>query len=160
MLIGTLAIAGVPGLAGFFSKDEILWQAWSAHNGAFRPLWYIGYITALMTSFYMFRLIFLTFFGSSRMSHEVEHHVHESPKSMTVPLVILATCSIFAGYLGVGPSIARFVGLHGDTNRFEHFLAPVFDNPTERTATVETAAVNGAAPAEEKKRKARPASTC
>jgi NADH-quinone oxidoreductase subunit L len=151
MLIGTLAIAGVPGFAGFFSKDEILWQAWSAHNGAFRPLWYIGYITALMTSFYMFRLIFLTFFGSSRMSHEVEHHVHESPKSMTVPLIVLATCSIFAGYLGVGPSIARFVGLHGDTNRFEHFLAPVFDNPTEKNSAVE-----GAAPADEKKEEGSP----
>jgi NADH-quinone oxidoreductase subunit L len=154
MLIGTLAIAGVPGLAGFFSKDEILWQAWSAHNGAFRPLWYVAYATALMTSFYMFRLIFLTFFGSSRMSHEVEHHVHESPRSMTVPLMILATCSIFAGYLGVGPSIARFVGLHGETNRFEHFLAPVFDNPTEKHAAVEGA--EGAAPAEEKKEEGSP----
>jgi NADH-quinone oxidoreductase subunit L len=156
MLIGTLAIAGVPGLAGFFSKDEILWQAWSAHNGAFRPLWYVAYATALMTSFYMFRLIFLTFFGSSRMSHEVEHHVHESPKSMTVPLIILATCSIFAGYLGLSPSIARFVGLHGETNRFEHFLAPVFDNPTEKTATAEAAATEGAAPAEEKKGEGSP----
>ena len=132
MLIGTLAIAGVPGLAGFFSKDEILWQAWSAHNGAFRPLVVPRLHTALMTSFYMFRLIYLTFFGSSRMSHEVEHHVHESPKSMTVPLMILATCAIFAGYLGVSPSLARFVGLHGETNRFEHFLAPVFDNPSEQ----------------------------
>jgi NADH-quinone oxidoreductase subunit L len=140
MLIGTLAIAGIPGLAGFFSKDEILWQAWSAHNGAFRPLWYVAFATALMTSFYMFRLIFLTFFGSSRMSHETEHHVHESPKSMTVPLIVLATCSIFAGYLGVGPSLARFVGLHGDTNRFEHFLAPVFENNTEKTSAAESGA--------------------
>ena len=134
MLIGTLAIAGVPGFAGFFSKDEILWQAWSAHNGAFRPLWYVGYITALMTSFYMFRLIFLTFFGSSRMSHEIEHHVHESPRSMTVPLIVLAICSVFAGYLGVSPSLARLVGLHGETNRFEHFLAPVFENPMEKSS--------------------------
>ena len=60
-----------------------------------------------MTSFYMFRLIFLTFFGGPRMTHEAEHHVHESPKSMTVPLIVLAICSIFAGYLGVSPSIAR-----------------------------------------------------
>jgi NADH-quinone oxidoreductase subunit L len=151
MLIGTLAIAGIPGLAGFFSKDEILWQAWSAHNGAFRPLWYIAYATALMTSFYMFRLIYLTFFGSSRMSHEVEHHVHESPASMTMPLIVLATCSIFAGYLGVSPSIARFVGLHGETNRFEHFLAPVFDNATEKSSSVE-----GTAPAEENKGEGSP----
>ena len=140
MLIGTLAIAGIPGLAGFFSKDEILWQAWSAHNGEFRILWYVAFATALMTSFYMFRLIFLTFFGSSRMSHEVEHHVHESPKSMTVPLVVLAFCAIFAGYLGVSPSLARFVGLHGDTNRFEHFLAPVFENPSENAAVAEPSA--------------------
>jgi NADH-quinone oxidoreductase subunit L len=131
MLIGTLAIAGIPGLAGFFSKDEILWQAWSAHNGAFRALWYVAFATALMTSFYMFRLIFLTFYGGARMSHETEHHVHESPRSMTVPLIVLACCSVFAGYLGVSPSIARLVGVHGETNRFEHFLAPVFENSTE-----------------------------
>ncbi len=154
MLIGTLAIAGIPGLAGFFSKDEILWQAWSAHNGAFRPLWYIGYVTALMTSFYMFRLIYLTFFGSSRMSHDVEHHVHESPKSMTVPLMVLAFCAIFSGYLGVGPSIARFVGLHGETNRFEHFLAPVFDNGTEKAEKASVA--ESGAPVEGKSEEGSP----
>jgi NADH-quinone oxidoreductase subunit L len=139
MLIGTLAIAGIPGLAGFFSKDEILWQAWSAHNGAFRALWYVAFATALMTSFYMFRLIFLTFYGGPRMSHETEHHVHESPRSMTVPLIILACCSVFAGYLGVSPSIARLVGVHGETNRFEHFLAPVFENSTESASVSEAA---------------------
>jgi NADH-quinone oxidoreductase subunit L len=155
MLIGTLAIAGIPGLAGFFSKDEILWQAWSAHNGAFRPLWYVGFVTALMTSFYMFRLIFLTFFGKPRMSHEVEHHVHESPRSMTVPLIALATCSIFAGYLGVSPSIARFVGLHGETNRFEHFLAPVFENSTENSLE-KLSIAESAAPLEEKKEDGSP----
>ncbi|MDR3763442.1 MAG: NADH-quinone oxidoreductase subunit L [Acidobacteriota bacterium] len=135
MLVGTLAIAGIPGLAGFFSKDEILWQAWSAHNGEFRILWLLGVVTALMTSFYMFRLIYLTFFGQGRMSHEVEHHIHESPRSMTVPLIVLALCSVFAGYLGVSPSIARIVGLHGQTNRFEHFLAPVFENHAEASAS-------------------------
>jgi NADH-quinone oxidoreductase subunit L len=140
MLIGTLAIAGIPGLAGFFSKDEILWQAWSAHDGAFRALWYVAFATALMTSFYMFRLIFLTFFGKPRMTHEVEHHVHESPASMTLPLIVLAMCSIFAGYLGVSPSIARLVGLHGETNRFEHFLAPVFENGAEKMSITESAA--------------------
>jgi NADH-quinone oxidoreductase subunit L len=131
MLIGTLAIAGIPGLSGFFSKDEILWQAWSAHHGAFRPLWYLAFITALMTSFYMFRLIFLTFFGSPRMSHEVEHHIHESPRSMTFPLIVLAVCSVFAGYLGVSPSLARLVGIQGESNVFAHFLAPVFENRVE-----------------------------
>jgi NADH-quinone oxidoreductase subunit L len=121
MLVGTLAIVGFPGLAGFFSKDEILWQAWSAHNGQFRVLWIVGFIAALCTSFYMFRLIWLTFWSPSRVSHEAEHHLHESPKSMTVPLVVLAICSVFAGYLGVPKAI-------GGTNRFEKFLEPVFEN--------------------------------
>jgi len=118
MFVATLAIAGIPGLAGFFSKDEILWQAWK-----YSPyLWAIGFITALMTAFYMFRLIYLTFWSPSRVaSHEVEHHIHESPKSMTVPLVILAFFSITAGYLGVSPSL-------GGSNRFEKFLEPVFAN--------------------------------
>jgi NADH-quinone oxidoreductase subunit L len=139
MLIGTLAIAGIPGLAGFFSKDEILWQAWSAHHGAFRALWYVAFVTALMTSFYMFRLIFLTFFGGPRMSPEVEHHVHESPRSMTLPLVVLAAGAVLAGYLGVSPSIARLVGIHGETNRFEHFLAPVFENSAENASIAASA---------------------
>src|SRR6516164_11713136 len=119
MLVGTLAIAGIPGFAGFFSKDAILWETWSREAGAYRYLWYIAFLTALMTSFYMFRLIYLTFFGKPRMSHEVEHHIHESPKSMTVPLVILALCSLGAGYLGMPHSL-------GGTNRFEKFLEPVF----------------------------------
>jgi NADH-quinone oxidoreductase subunit L len=119
MLIATLAIAGIPGLAGFFSKDEILWQTWSQQEGAYRFLWYIGYATAIMTAFYMFRLMYLTFWSPSRMSHEVEHHVHESPKSMTVPLIVLAFFSIFAGYLGLPHSL-------GGSNRFEKFLEPVF----------------------------------
>jgi NADH-quinone oxidoreductase subunit L len=121
MLIGTIAIAGFPPLAGFFSKDEILWQAWSSNGGAMRPLWYIGYATAIMTAFYMFRLVWLTFFSQPRMDHETEHHVHESPKAMTVPLVVLAVCSIFAGFLGVPHAL-------GGSDRFEHFLAPVFEN--------------------------------
>src|SRR5271170_1778973 len=119
MLIATLAIAGIPGFAGFFSKDAILWETWSREAGAYRYLWYIAFLTALMTSFYMFRLIYLTFFGKPRMSHEVEHHIHESPKSMTVPLVILAICSIGAGFLGLPHSL-------GGSNRFEKFLEPVF----------------------------------
>jgi len=119
MFIGMLAIAGIPGLAGFFSKDEILWQTWSSEGGAYRILWFLGIVTALMTAFYMGRLIFLTFFGQPRMSHEVEHHVHESPKSMTGTLVALAICSVFAGWLGLPHSL-------GGTNRFEKFLEPVF----------------------------------
>jgi NADH-quinone oxidoreductase subunit L len=119
MFIGMLAIAGIPGLAGFFSKDEILWQAWTSEAFAYHILWFIGFFTALMTAFYMGRLIYLTFYGKPRMSHEVEHHVHESPKSMTVPLVILAICSVGAGYLGIPHSLLG-------SNRFEKFLEPVF----------------------------------
>ncbi|MGA9528605.1 MAG: NADH-quinone oxidoreductase subunit L [Terriglobales bacterium] len=119
MFVGMLAIAGIPGFAGFFSKDEILWQTWSSEGGAYRILWFVGFATALMTAFYMGRLIFLTFFGKPRMSHEVEHHIHESPKSMTIPLVILAICSVFAGWLGLPHSL-------GGSNRFEKFLEPVF----------------------------------
>src|ERR1700756_991629 len=119
MLIATLAIAGIPGFAGFFSKDAILWETWSREGGAYRYLWYIAFLTALMTSFYMFRLIYLTFFGKPRMSHEVEHHIHESPKTMTVPLIILAICSVGAGFLGLPHSL-------GGSNRFEKFLEPVF----------------------------------
>jgi NADH-quinone oxidoreductase subunit L len=141
MFVGTLAIAGIPPLAGFFSKDEILWQAWSSHDGAFRILWVLGFATALMTSFYMFRLITLTFFGKPRMSHEVEHHLHESPKSMTGPLVVLAICAVFAGFLGVPKSL-------GGTNVFEKFLEPVF--ATEHTIAAEEATPLKAPAKEEK----------
>ncbi len=126
MLIATLAIAGIPPFAGFFSKDEILWQAWTSEGVAYHLLWIIGYATALMTAFYMFRLMYLTFWSKPRMSHEVEHHVHESPASMTMPLVALAVMSLFAGFLGFPQSIARVFGIHGETNRFEAYLAPVF----------------------------------
>jgi NADH-quinone oxidoreductase subunit L len=121
MLVGTLAIAGIPPLAGFFSKDEILWQAWSSHNGGFRALWVVGFVAAVCTAFYMFRLITLTFWSPSRLSHDADHHVHESPKTMTVPLVILAICSCLAGFLGVPKALMG-------TNRFEKFLEPVFEN--------------------------------
>jgi NADH-quinone oxidoreductase subunit L len=131
MFIATLAIAGIPPFAGFFSKDEILWQAWTSESVAYHVLWFIGYATALMTAFYMFRLIFLTFYSKPRMSHEVEHHIHESPASMTMPLVVLAVMSLFAGFLGFPQSLARLVGIHGQTNRFEAFLDPVFSKEAQ-----------------------------
>jgi NADH-quinone oxidoreductase subunit L len=117
MLIATLAIAGIPGFAGFFSKDEILEAAQSGPH-ANTALWLLGVFGALLTSFYMFRLIFLTFFGEKRFDeHKV--HVHESPKSMTIPLMILAFLSIFGGWVAA-PHFA------GGVDHFEKFVHPVF----------------------------------
>ncbi len=116
-VIGSLALAGIFPFAGFFSKDEILWSVYNA-GGLGSALWLLGIAGAFLTAFYSFRLIYLTFFGRSRMDHEVEHHVHESPPVMTVPLMILAFFSVFIGFLGV-PIIE-----HG--NKFAAFLAPVF----------------------------------
>jgi NADH-quinone oxidoreductase subunit L len=99
--LATAAIAGIPPLAGFFSKDEILWFAFASSHGGSTLLWLVASITSLMTSFYMFRLLWLTFFGASRMSHEVEHHVHESPLSMTGVLAVLAVLSAVGGFFAL-----------------------------------------------------------
>ena len=99
--IATAAIAGIPPLAGFFSKDEILWYAFASPMGGSPLLWAVASLTALLTSYYMFRLLWLTFFGKSRMSHEVEHHVHESPLSMTGVLMLLALLSAVGGFIAV-----------------------------------------------------------
>jgi NADH-quinone oxidoreductase subunit L len=99
-LMGTLAIAGIPGLAGFFSKDMILEAVWHSPNYG-RILWSVGLLTAGITSFYMFRLLILTFFGKARYTHDDVHHVHESSASMLIPLVILAIGSIGGGYLNI-----------------------------------------------------------
>ncbi len=116
-LIATLAIAGIPGLSGFFSKDEILWMAFSSPRGHFL-LWMVAAITAGMTAFYMFRALFMTFFGESRVDHHVAHHIHESPKIMTIPLMVLAFLSIVGGYIGV-PHVL------GGANHIHEFLMPV-----------------------------------
>jgi NADH-quinone oxidoreductase subunit L len=127
MGIATLAIAGIPPFAGFWSKDEILWKAYSSNHGSW-VFWLVGVITAFITSFYMFRLLFMTFFGdyrgtqvdahghsTSAHGHDAHGHgePHESPMVMLVPLMILALLSIVGGLVGIG-------------NRFEHFLEPVF----------------------------------
>jgi NADH-quinone oxidoreductase subunit L len=124
-LIGTVAIAGIPPLAGFWSKDEILASAFAGHHYA---LWGIGMVTALMTSFYMFRLLFLTFYGPSRMDHHVAHHIHESPPTMTLPLSILAALSIVAGFLGFPP----------ESGLLHHFLAPLMAAPSEHHLSLST----------------------
>jgi NADH-quinone oxidoreductase subunit L len=121
-----VAIAGVPGFSGFFSKDEILWKAFSA-GGPYLIIWAIAAIAAGMTAFYMFRLLFGTFHGECRASEEVKHHIHESPKVMTIPLMILAGLSVVGGYVGV-PHIL------GGANRIEQFLEPVFGGAGEHTA--------------------------
>jgi NADH-quinone oxidoreductase subunit L len=121
MFIATLAIAGIPPLAGFWSKDEILWRAYQVSW----VYWLIGVVTAFITSFYMFRLLYMTFFGdyrgvqeqaSGQASHGHDAHghgePHESPMVMLVPLMILALLSLFGGFVGWG-------------HHFEHFLAPV-----------------------------------
>jgi NADH-quinone oxidoreductase subunit L len=114
-LIGCLAIAGFPFTAGFFSKDEILWEAFQANT----LLWAIAAITAFMTAFYMFRAVFMTFYGESRMEPEVERHLHESPAVMTIPLIMLAILSVVGGYVGVPSLIAQ------GWNKFHDFLSPV-----------------------------------
>jgi NADH-quinone oxidoreductase subunit L len=115
MLIGTLAIAGVFPLAGFFSKDEILFHAWQDGGPL---LWGVGLTGALLTAFYMFRLYFLTFHGEERLTPEAKHHLHESPNSMTIPLLILAALSVVGGWINI-PLVegGQILG---------HFLEPVF----------------------------------
>jgi NADH-quinone oxidoreductase subunit L len=115
MLIGTIAIAGIPPLSGFFSKDEILAHAFESN----KALWIGGFIGALFTAFYMFRMLFLTFYGKFRGTFEEEKHIHESPLSMTFPLIVLAVLSIIGGFLNIPEAIG---GNHG----LASFLTPVF----------------------------------
>jgi NADH-quinone oxidoreductase subunit L len=134
MLIATLAIAGIPGFAGFFSKDEIL-EAAGAGPHANLWLWLLGILGAGLTSFYMFRLVFLTFFGKPRFDeHQV--HVHESPKNMTVPLMILAFCSIFGGWFAA-PHLV------GGTEYFENFLHPVFSSYGVQAVAAQAGSLTG-----------------
>ncbi len=140
MTFATFAIGGFPPFAGFFSKDEILWKAYSSEYGSW-VFWLIGVITAFITSFYMFRLWFLTFFGDYRGTaaedadgghahgHDDQSHghghggPHESPWVMLGPLVVLAFLSLVGGWIGIG-------------GRFEHFLAPVFHVPAFREVSI------------------------
>jgi len=121
MFAAVLAISGIPLFSGFFSKDEILWKAFSQGN---LILWIIGLVTAGMTAFYMFRLFFLTFFGKSRVDESIKSHIHESSKIMTVPLAVLAVLSVIGGYIGIPKSL-------GGGNNFESFLSPVFGEKGE-----------------------------
>lgn len=116
-LLACLAIAGMPPFSGFFSKDEILAAAYNSNP----LLWAVGVAGAVMTAFYMFRLYAMTFHGKFRGTSEQEHHLHESPKAITIPLVVLATLSVIGGLIGIPE-----VFMHGG-HRLESFLAPVFE---------------------------------
>jgi NADH-quinone oxidoreductase subunit L len=125
-LLASISISGIPPFAGFFSKDEILWKSYTAH-GAGHTVYYLLAIAAFLTAFYSFRVIFMTFFGENRSSHEVAHHIHESPWVMLGPLVILATLAVVAGFVGV-PEVL------GGSNNFHAFMSHVFGGHEEALA--------------------------
>ncbi|HEV2063885.1 MAG TPA: NADH-quinone oxidoreductase subunit L [Thermoanaerobaculia bacterium] len=122
-LVATLALAGIPPLAGFFSKDAILTSvfAWRPDAAAWLPkaLFSVGLLTAGLTAFYMFRLVSMTFYGKFRGTPDQEHHLHESPRAMTVPLIALAVLSVVAGWIGLPAVFGE------NANRFETFLKPI-----------------------------------
>jgi NADH-quinone oxidoreductase subunit L len=123
-LISTLAIAGFPLFAGFFSKDEIIWNAFASVHGS-ASLWIILVLASLATSFYMFRIVFLAFFGDCRLPAEKKAHLHESPFSITLPLALLGILSLVGGFVGVPHILANHLG--HIPNYFEGFLKPVFN---------------------------------
>jgi NADH-quinone oxidoreductase subunit L len=131
MLIGAVAIAGIPPLAGFFSKDEILGEAFK--NG-FVWVWAVGFVVAGLTAFYMFRLMGLTFWGGSRVDPQVEPNIHESPPSMTIPLVLLAIPSVLLGLL---------LGLPFGNGLLKHWLEPVFGETVAASGRVESVSLFG-----------------
>ncbi|MGA2435911.1 MAG: NADH-quinone oxidoreductase subunit L [Bryobacteraceae bacterium] len=138
MFLGTLAIAGVPGLAGFFSKDEILWQVFSNPAGS-KLVYAVGIVTAGMTAFYMWRLMAMTFYGQSRVDAHTAAHIHESPKTMTVPLMALAAGSVLAGWVGVPKLWSAFPD---GFRLFERWLASVLGSEQAAPA-VEHASQHG-----------------
>jgi NADH-quinone oxidoreductase subunit L len=122
MLLASLSISGIPGFAGFFSKDEILWLAFSGPSPVGKFVWAIGTFVAFLTAFYSFRLIFMVFHGKFRGTHEQEHHLHESPKVMTIPLMLLCVGAVGSGWVGI-PHIL------GGGAHFTEFMKPVLGHP-------------------------------
>ncbi len=136
MFIASLSISGIPGFAGFFSKDEILWLAYSSPNPVGKLVWAIGAFVAFLTAFYSFRLIFLTFHSTFRGTHEQEHHLHESPKSMTIPLMLLCVGAVAAGWVGI-PSVL------GGGAHFTEFMKPILGHPEGHGTHAEELVVMG-----------------
>ncbi|MEW6569966.1 MAG: NADH-quinone oxidoreductase subunit L [Nitrospirota bacterium] len=122
MLLAALSAGGIPGLAGFFSKDEIVWSAFASGTDIGRLVWVIVTCVAFFTPFYSFRMIYLTFHRKFRGTHHEEHHLHESPSVMTIPLMLLAVGAVAGGWVGI-PSVL------GGGAYFAHFLEPVVGHP-------------------------------
>jgi NADH-quinone oxidoreductase subunit L len=136
-VIGTLAIIGFPGFSGFFSKDEILFYAWTGTFG--HPvLWAVGALAAACTSFYMVRLTVLVFFGKPRMDHHTASHLHESSWLMTLPLAILAVFATIGGYVSLPHGIAHLLGFEGD-NAITRWLKPVLYQAKETMTSIKMA---------------------
>jgi NADH-quinone oxidoreductase subunit L len=154
MTVATFAIAGIFPLSGFFSKDEILYRSWASPYGSW-GFWAVGVFSAFLTAFYMFRLWFLTFFGELRAEpapqhhpertgqehHAQSHHIHESPRVMLIPLILLAVLSFCGGWIG-WPQVL------GGSNHFEHFLAPVFETHGAAHEAAAALPAEGHAPSE------------
>ena len=120
-LLASLALCGVPPFAGFFSKDEILWSAWSSAGGS-PALWFVATLTAGLTAFYMFRAIFMTFFGADNVPEKKRSSIHEAPPTMAIVLVVLAFASMTAGFIGLPGLWREWLGMSAP---FYDFLAPV-----------------------------------
>lgn len=126
-LISCLAISGMPFFSGFFSKDEILWWTFASTRGSI-IVWVVGSVAAMMTAFYMFRSLYMTFHGPQKTDARAKDHVHESPWVITLPLVVLATLATVGGFVGIPHVIDKFhIG-----NKLDQFLAPVFHH-TQQT---------------------------
>ena len=130
-LAGVLAISGIPFFSGFFSKDEILWKAFSSPRGGF-IFWLVGFVTAGMTAFYMFRMFFSVFFGKSKVEEKVKPKLHEGPNSMTLTMIILAVLSVIGGWIGIPHAL-------GGKNYFHKFLSVVFDKGHQTHQVLHTA---------------------
>ena len=129
-LLATLSISGIPGLAGFFSKDEILAMAFASHIGSGKFAWFIGTLVAGITAFYSFRLFFLIFHGKFRGTDEQRHHLKESPPVVTIPLILLAIGAVASGWVGI-PAVL------GGGAHWAHFLEPVLGHPHPPSHTTE-----------------------